>query len=73
MLKQLFSHQNNEKHLKRLETKFYRREIKIVSFFNSTFFFSFAPTLSPYIYVSNWNLPKTGNELKCLIHTDMLK
>ena len=32
MLKQRFSHQNKEKHLKRLETKFYRREIKIVSF-----------------------------------------
>ena len=32
MLKHLFSHQNKGKHLKRLETKFYRREIKIVSF-----------------------------------------
>ena len=32
MLKQLFSHQNKGKQLKRLETKFYRREIKIVSF-----------------------------------------
>ena len=31
-LKQLFSHQNKGKHLKRLETKFCRREIKIVSF-----------------------------------------
>ena len=30
MLKQLFSHQNKGKHLKFLETKFYRREIKIV-------------------------------------------
>ena len=32
MLKQLFSNQNKEKPLKRLETKFYRREINIVSF-----------------------------------------
>ena len=32
MLKQLFNHQNKGKHLKRLDTKFYRREIKIVSF-----------------------------------------
>ena len=32
MLKQLFSHQNKEKHLKRFETKFYRREIKTVIF-----------------------------------------
>ena len=32
MLKQLFSLQNKEKHFERFETKFYRREIKIVSF-----------------------------------------
>ena len=32
MRKQLFSDQNKGKHLKRLETKFCRREIKIVSF-----------------------------------------
>ena len=37
MLKQLFSRQNKGKHLKHLETKFYRREIKIV-ILNSTFF-----------------------------------
>ena len=36
----LFSHQNKEKHFKRLETTFYRREIKIEDrkFLNSTFF-----------------------------------
>ena len=28
------------------------------------FFFSFAPTLSPYSYVSDWNFPKIGNEFK---------
>ena len=32
MLKQLYSLQNKEKHLIRSGTKFYRREIKIVSF-----------------------------------------
>ena len=72
MLKQLFSHQNTGIRLKRLETKFHRREIKIVSFLDSTFFV-FAPTLSHYRYISNWNFPKIGNEFKCLMHTDLLK
>ena len=72
MLMRLFSHQNKEKHLKCLETKFYRPEIKMVSFLIRRFF-SFAPPLSPYSDVSNWNFPKIGNEFKCLMHTKMLK
>ena len=32
ILKQLLSHQNKQKYLKRLETTLYRREIKIVNF-----------------------------------------
>ena len=35
--------------------------------------FSLAPTLSPYSYICNWNLPKIRNEFKCLMHTDILK
>ena len=72
MLKQLFSHQNKGKRLKRLETKFYRREINIVSFWIRRFF-SFAPTLSPDSYISNGIFPKIHNDFKCLMHTDMLK
>ena len=72
MLKQLFSHQNKGKHFsfgnKILSPRNYDRK-----FLNSTFFFSFAPTLSPYSYISNWNFPKIGDEFKCLMHTDILK
>ena len=74
MFRQLLSQQNKDKHLKRLETKLYRREIKIVSFLIPIdVCFSFAPTLSPYSYVSYWNFPKIGNESKYLMHTDMFK
>ena len=72
MLKHFFSNKTKGKRLKRLETKVYRREIKIVSFWIRRFF-SFAPTLSPYSYISNWNFPKIGNKFKCLMHPDMLK
>ena len=39
MLKQLYSHQNKEKHLKRLGTKLYRREIRSLVFEFDVFFF----------------------------------
>ena len=71
MPKQLLRHQNKGKRLKRLEKKLspINKDRKIL---DSTFF-SFAPTLSPYSYISNWNFPKIGNAFKCLMHTDMLK
>ena len=71
MLKQLFSHQNKEKHLTRFGTKFHSQEMKIVIFEFDVFFL--APTLWPYGFVSNWNFPKIGNEFKCLMHINMLQ
>ena len=72
MLKQLFSHQNKRKIFKTFGNKILSPRNKDRKFLNLTFF-SFAPTLSPYIPVSYWNFPKLGNDFKCLMHTDMLK
>ena len=52
MLKQLFRHQNKEKHLKTFGNKILSPRNKDRKFLNSTFFY-FAPTLSPYSYSSN--------------------
>ena len=69
---QLLSRQNKGKTKQRFETKFYRGEIKIQIFFNLTFF-SMAPSLSPYSYISQWNFLKNGIEFNCLVHTNAIK
>ena len=73
MLKQLFSHQNKEKHLKQTLSPRNKSRKFLKSILLLLLFFSFAPRLSPYSYVSNWNFLKIGNEFKYLMHTDMLK
>ena len=53
MLKQLFSNQNKEKNIT-LVNEFLSPRNEDRQFVNLTcFFFSFAPTFSPYSYVSN--------------------
>ena len=65
MLKHLFSNQNKEKTFKTFGNKILSPRNKDRKFLNSTFFVLLLhyPTLSPYSYDSNWNLPKIGNEL----------